>query len=105
MANGTAVRVAPITPELPAANEPFDPQLGGAEGWIDAIVIALADMSAQACAEIQAGGLTASTRRHGGDLLGRLCVLQGKIGEREFAAVVRRARRRGAPWARRRSTR
>ena len=58
MANGTAVRVAPITPELPAANEPFDPQLGGVEGWIDAIVIALADMSAQAVRELQAGRLT-----------------------------------------------
>jgi hypothetical protein len=81
MANGTAVRVAPITPELPAAAQPFDPQLGGAEGWIDAIVIALADMSAQACAEIQAGELTATTRRHGGDLLGRLVVLRSMVGD------------------------
>lgn len=100
MPNGAAIRL-PCTSEIPAASEPFDPQLGGVEGWIDAILVALMDMSTQACAEIQAGGLSGQTRLQGGDLLGRLCVLQGNIGERDFAAAVRRTGRRptrhGAP--------
>ena len=93
MPNGAVVRL-PCTSEIPATSEPFDPQLGGAEGWLDAILVALMDMSTQACAEIQAGGLTDQTRATGGDLLGRLCVLQEKIGERDFAAAVRRTGRR-----------
>lgn len=61
-------------------------------------MIALADMSAQAVRELQAGRLTDKTRATGGDLVARLCVLQGEIGEREFVAVVRRCTARdGAP--------
>ena len=36
MSNSAAVRL-PCTSDIPAASAPFDPHLGGAEGWIDAI--------------------------------------------------------------------
>ena len=96
MVNGhTAVRLL----DLPATS---DPQLGGAEGWVERdSCIALMDQSTRACAEMQNGGLTGQTKAAGGDLLGRLCVLQSKVGAREFATAMRRAGRRptrhGAP--------
>jgi len=98
MANGATVRL-PCTHEISAAAQPFDPQLGSAEGWVGAIVTELADVAVSAVREIEADGLTARTRLQGGDLIARLVMLQGKIGEREFAATVHRVgrTRRGMP--------
>ena len=99
MANGTAAIALLPLPEIPAAPQPFDERFGGAEGWVDAIIIELADVAMNAPREIEAGGLDPNTRLKGGDLLSRLVVLRGKIGEREFAAAVHRTgrTRRGVP--------
>ena len=71
MANGATVRL-PCTHEISAAAQPFDPQLGSAEGWVGAIVTELADVAVSAVREIEADGLTARTRLQGGDLIARL---------------------------------
>jgi hypothetical protein len=89
--NGTAVAL-PLVPEpLPAPTPHFDEQLGGIEGWIGAILVALADTSTQAQREIEDGGLTDKTRMQGGDLIARLYELQQQShGKLDFAAAVRR---------------
>jgi hypothetical protein len=89
--NGAAVAL-PLVPEpLPAPAPHFDEQLGGIEGWIGAILVALEDTSAQALREIENGGLTDKTRMQGGDLLARLYALQQQSrGKLDFAAAVRR---------------
>ena len=62
MANGTAAIALLPLPEIPAAPQPFDERFGGAEGWVDAIIIELADVAMNAAREIEAGGLDPNTR-------------------------------------------
>lgn len=86
-----ASSVAVAKADKPAAEMPFDPRLGGADGWIDAICHALAETFVQAGWEIRSGRLTGETKSQGADLLGRLVVLQSMVGEHDFAATVTRA--------------
>lgn len=87
----TASSVTVAKADQPAAELPFDPHLGGADGWIDAICHALADTLVQAGREIRSGQLTAETKLQGADLLARLVTLRTMVGERDFTATVARA--------------
>jgi len=89
--NGVAVTLPPTLKPLPAPTPHFDEQLGGIEGWVGAILVALADTSAQALREIEDGGLTPKTKMQGGDLIARLYGLQKQSrGKLDFTAAVHR---------------
>src|SRR5262249_30080500 len=61
------------------------------EGWISAILIAMVDVTMRSLQEIEDGGLTARTKRQGGDLVAKLYRLQQLSHDRfDFTDAVRR---------------
>jgi hypothetical protein len=95
MANGAAVAL-PLELALPSAPTlPFDERLGGLEGWVGAILVAMARVSARAMQETQEDGrVSAATQALGGDLLARLHRLQElSLGRRDFVDLVRQQSR------------
>ena len=89
--NGTAVRL-PRKLALPSVPTlPFDERLGGIEGWVGAILVAMARVSARAMQETQEDGrVSAATQALGGVLLARLHRLQElSLGRLDFADLVR----------------
>ena len=91
MPNGASVRL-PRELALPSVPTlPFDERLGGIEGWVGAILVAMARVSARAIKETQEDGrVSAATQALGGDLLARLHRLQElSLGRLDFADLVR----------------
>ena len=86
----TGIKIGAALTAAAAPAPPFDPDLGGPAAWIDPILNALVAVSVEAVWEIQGGQLTTTTKTLGGDLLGRLVMLQGRMGARDFDQAVRR---------------
>ena len=91
--NGAAAKLLPPASEpLSVPAQPFDERLGGIEGWVSAILVALADVNARALQELQEDGqVSVATRALGGDLIARLHKLQElSLGKLDFDDLVRR---------------
>jgi hypothetical protein len=93
MANGAAA-----TNLLPAPDESIPTGTPGSspiETAIGEVLVALAGTSVRACREVRSDGrISQTTRSQGGDLVAELVLAQAKVGENDFADLVRRVGRR-----------